>query len=255
MPGEQKRRLLETEALIIGYAMSRLDVAYLAGRGFQRWTQAFEEAGQALSIPASNLKNLRDEFDPFHANQRQGWKNRPLRVDRQRVIQDMASLGDEAVAALIVGILRREEGAVQEVATALVAPNRGTANVAERLLTGYRAEQYFLDNCHQLLQVEAEDLVDMRISAQGYDFGVRKRPDWAIEVKGLKLLRGQIQFTDREWEEAKRRREGYRLVVVGNLAADPVPKVVLNPYEKLSAACTIQTTVAAVWRSTFSVSD
>ena len=176
MPGEQRRRPLETEALIIGYAMSRLDVAYLVGRGLQRWAQAFQEAGQALSVPAANFKNLRDEFDPFHANQRQGWNNRPLRVDRQRVMQDMASLSDDAVAALVVGILRRDEDAVQEVATALASPNQGSANAAERLLTGYRAERYFLDNCFQLLQVEEDDLLDMRISAQGYDFGVRKRP-------------------------------------------------------------------------------
>ncbi len=231
MPGERPRILLETEALVIGYAMSRLDAVYLAMRGLQRWTQAFEEAGKALSVPASTFKNLRDEFDPFHSNARTGWNNRPLRPNRQHVMEDMTHLSDDAVMAMVTQILQQENASVQEAITSFAMPNRGGANVAERLLTGYRAEDYFLSNCQHLIQVPADDILDMRVSAQGYDFGVQGRPEWAIEIKGLKLLQGQVQFTDREWVEAKRRRENYWLIVVGNLAADPVPKIVSNPYE------------------------
>lgn len=253
MPEGQRRLLLEMEALVIGYAMSRLDAGYLVARGLQRWTQAFEEAGQALAVPASNFKNLRDEFDPFHVNSRQGWKNRPVRASRQHVMEDLAHLSDDAVMAMVSLILQREEASVQEAMTAIVAPNRSAGNVAERLLTGYRAEDYFLKNCSHLIQVSADNVLNMRLSAQGYDFGVLGRPEWAIEIKGLKRLQGQVQFTDREWQEAKRRRENYWLIVVGNLAADPIPKIVSDPYENLTAACTIQTTVTAVWRSTLSL--
>ena len=44
----------------------------------------------------------------------------------------------------------------------------------------------------------------------------------AVEVKGLKQKRGDILFTDREWTEAKTRREDYLLVVVGNLEDVPL---------------------------------
>ena len=96
-------------------------------------------------------------------------------------------------------------------------------------------------------------MLDLRLAAQGFDFGVQGRPEWAIEVKGIKQHRGDIQFTDREWIEAKRRRENYWLIVVANLAAEPIPKIVADPYGQLRATSSVQTSVAVVWRSTVSV--
>ena len=37
MEEERQRTRLETEALIVGYAMSRLDTEYLRGRGCATW--------------------------------------------------------------------------------------------------------------------------------------------------------------------------------------------------------------------------
>jgi len=62
MPSSRLR--LDTEAIVIGYAMSRLDRIYLAVRHCATWDQAFLEAGGALSNPPATFKNLRDEFDP-----------------------------------------------------------------------------------------------------------------------------------------------------------------------------------------------
>lgn len=73
MTQDLTRSRLETEAIVLGYAMSRLDGKYLRHRGSRTWRSAFEEAAGALSIRSSSLKNLRDEFDPVHGNQRRGW--------------------------------------------------------------------------------------------------------------------------------------------------------------------------------------
>ena len=93
----------------------------------------------------------------------------------------------------------------------------------------------------------------MRQSALGFDFGIKEQPERAVEVKGLKPIRGVIQFTDREWTEAGKRRENYLLVVVGNLAAEPQARVFPNPHATLTTKFSLHTSVTALWHSTVSV--
>ena len=45
-----RKALLETSALIVGYAMSRLDTEYLAARGYRSWKAAFADAGKLLNV-------------------------------------------------------------------------------------------------------------------------------------------------------------------------------------------------------------
>ena len=249
----RQRTRLETEALILGYAMSRLDSAYLRLRRFRQWQEAFREAAAALGEPKASFKNLRDEFDPYHDNPRRGWHRRELRPNRQRVLNDLHEVSDDALMVLVERILARDQEAVVEAVDALAAVPRTAYNVAERLLTGRRAEEFFLQHCRSLVQVEPAAILDLRFSALGFDFGVQDRPDWAIEVKGIKQPRGDIQFTDREWSEAKRRQENYWLVVVANLAAEPAAKVFVDPHRHLKAISSVQTSVSVVWRSVVSV--
>lgn len=247
------RTRLETEAIVVGYAMSRLDDRYLTNRNLTSWQQAFAEAGSSLSEPPTSFKNLRDEFDPVHSNARLGWHKRPMRQNRQRVLDELAEVSDDALLEMVRRILLRDEEAVVEAVDALAVVTRRPANVAERLLTGRRAEEYFLEHCRELVQVEKAGLADLRQAACGYDFGVANSPDRAIEVKGLKQSRGGIQFTDREWSEAGRRRAGYLLVVVGNLASEPVAGVFQDPYGTLEIDCRMQSTLAAVWSANVTV--
>ncbi len=253
MTDANKRTRLETKSLLIGYAMSRLDEEYLAQRKLDTWRQAFSEASQALSEPAANFKNLRDEFDPVHQNPRQGWHKRKLRPNRERIMNEFAEVSDDALMEVVSRILQQDEEAIIEAIDALAVVNRVPANVAERLLTGRRAEEYFLQHCFSLIDVHQDSIIDLRQSAGGFDFGVQGNPQKAIEVKGLKPMSGSVLFTDREWLEAKFRQDNYYLIVVGNLISDPVARVICNPYHYLQAICTIQTSVSAVWRSKISV--
>ncbi|MGI4787396.1 MAG: DUF3883 domain-containing protein [Janthinobacterium lividum] len=255
MSESHPRTRLETEALILGYAMSRLDAEYLRLRHLDQWQEAFGEAAAALGEPKASFKNLRDEFDPLHDNPRQGWHQRLLRPNRQRVLDELHEVSDDALMELVSRILAKDEEAIVEAVDALAVVTRVPHNVAERLLTGRRAEDFFLQHCKPLIQVDPGDVLDLRLSAQGFDFGVKGRPEWAIEVKGIKQRRGDIQFTDREWIEAKRRRENYWLIVVANMAEVPIPKIVADPYQQLKATSSVQTSVAIVWRSTVSVND
>lgn len=112
-----------------------------------------------------------------------------------------------------------------------------------------------MNNAYALLQVEPINLLDLRQAACAYDFGVRAQPGWTIEVKGLKQTKGNIQFTDREWSEARIRQENYWLVVVGNIATEPLPRIIRNPHAQLAAYSTYRQSIVVEWHSIVSVNS
>ena len=229
--------------------MSRLDDRYLQSQGVRTWKAAFDRAAKALRVRPTSLKNLRDEFDPFHDNSRRGWRNRPLRPNRQRVMGDLSEVSDDALLESVNRILGGDARATEELLDSLVEVRPAVHNVAERLLTGRRAENLFLDKCESWIGIPRSQVLDRRDCAVGFDFAVAGLPERAIEVKGMKGYSGAIQFTDREWSEAKIRGAEYWLVVVGNLAALPVFQLWKDPQHVLIAQCRYQRSVAAVWTS------
>ncbi|MBY0230494.1 MAG: DUF3883 domain-containing protein [Gemmataceae bacterium] len=243
---------LETEELVVGYAMSRLDAAYRTARGCRTWTEAFAEAASCLDLPPATFKNLRDEFDPFHDNSRRGWHGRTVRPDRQRVMDDLREVGDAALMALVDRILARDTDATAEAIASLSPAPRTAQAVAERLLTGRRAEEFFLAHSTELVGHLREALLDRRLDACGYDFGVADGP-LAIEVKGMKGSAGSVLFTDREWREAAARRGDYLLVVVGDLDEEPRARVIRDPFGTLEAESSVRVSVATVWTASVSV--
>ena len=248
-----RKPLLETSALIVGYAMSRLDRVYLEAHNLKSWKEAFRRAGEALKVAPASIKNLRDEFDPVHGNARKGWKDRPMRPNRQRIMGKLCDVSDAALLEMIDRILAHDPDALHEVVTPLSKPAARFHNVAERLRTGRLAEAFFLANSKKIANVAASLILDHRELARGYDFGVQKRESIAIEVKGMNQKRGGIIFTDREWSEAKARRADYWLVVVGNVEANPVARLFPDPTATLRAECKYQTTIAASWRANIDV--
>jgi len=244
---------LETSALLVGYAMSRLDDDYLKARGFKNWKTAFAEAGELLDVQPASIKNLRDEFDPVHGNARRGWADRPMRPNRQRVMGELCDVSDAALLEMVGRILAHDREVAQEVVAPLSNPVLRIHNVAERLRTGRLAEDFFLANSESIANVKRLQVLDHRAMARGYDFTIRDREDVAIEVKGMKKKRGGIMFTDREWSEAKTRRADFWLVLVGNIEANPVARLIPDPTAALQAKCQYQTTIAASWRATVAV--
>ena len=253
MANKLKQIRLDTEAIVIGYVMSRLDEKYLAARKCKSWKQAFTEAAAALSVRPASIKNLRDEFDPVHPNPRKGWHKRALRNNRQRVLDELRDVSDAGLLELAGRIVRRDEEPIIEAIDTLSNMTRVVHNVAERLLTGRKAEDYFVANCHDIIQISPDDLIDFRLSARGYDFGVCNEPERVIEIKGLKRKRGDILFTDREWTEAQYRGDQYWLVVIGNLRSRPIPNVIRDPHTSLKVNCDCRTSVTVSWRSTVRV--
>lgn len=245
-----RQRLLDTSSIVVGYSMSRLDDAYLTAFDHRSWNDAFEHAGKTLQVAPASLKNLRDEFDPIHPNGRRGWHKRPLRKSRQRVLAELCEVSDAALIELVGRVLRHDREVVNEAIIPLARPQRVVTNAAERLLTGRRAEEFFVENSESLVGVPKSQLLDRRNDGCGYDFGLVDEAEKAIEIKGIKGFAGSLLFTDREWREASRRRACYLVVVVGNLDADPVGKVFADPMASLPATCRYKQTVSAQWVAT-----
>lgn len=248
MPGSNRKRL-ETAAIVVGYAMSRLNDRYLQSQGVRTWKAAFDRAAKSLRVRPTSVKNLRDEFDPFHDNSRKGWRHRPLRPNRQRVMGDLSEVSDDALLECVGRILGGDETATGELVDSLIEVRPAVHNVAARLLTGRRAENLFLSNCESWVGIPRSEILDRRDSALGFDFAVSGQSERAIEVKGLKGHSGAILFTDREWSEAKVRQAEYWLVVVGNVAATPMFRLWKDPHRLLSVQCRYQRSVAAIWTS------
>jgi hypothetical protein len=248
-----RRALLDTSALIVGYAMSRLDQAYLQARGLKSWKSAFADAGKLLDVAPASIKNLRDEFDPVHGNARRGWVARPMRPNRQRVMGELCDVSDAALLGMIDCILARDPETMQAVVSPLSKPAVRMHNVAERLRTGRLAEEFFIAHSKLIANIAPALILDHRALACGYDFGIRNRQDIAIEVKGMKQRRGGIAFTDREWSVAKARRDDFWLVVVGNIEIKPVARLITDPATAIIAQCKYQTIVAASWHATVEV--
>ena len=66
-------------ALIVSYYLSRCDKDAYTHLGYKNFNQAAKEIGEILGVKKSTVKNMRDEFDPYHENSRVGWYQKELR--------------------------------------------------------------------------------------------------------------------------------------------------------------------------------
>lgn len=251
---QRSRNLIEIQAIIVAYAMSRLDAGFLKRFSYKSWREAFKDTGASLGVRPASMKNLRDEFDPIHPNSRMGWHKRPLRRNRQRVLGEFCEASDEALSELVSRLLRGDKE-VEELVTVPMATNRARVeNVAERLRTGRLAEEYFLANAGRICGFPPSELVDYRLEARGYDFGVTHQSRLAIEVKGLKLMRGDILFTDHEWQQAIRRQGDYWLVVVGSIGRHPRGMLIKHPSACMKVVSLVRQSTVLSWRANVALS-
>jgi len=245
-------RLIEVEAIIVAYAMSRLNDVFLTRFRFKSWRSAFTTAGAVLGVAPTSMKNLRDEFDPLHGF-RKGWHQRPLRPNRQRVLSEFCEVSDDALLEVVGRLLVRDQEAAAEIVRPLAFAKERVENVAERLRTGRLAEEFFMEHSQTICGVPTKSLRDRRHDAAGYDFGIIDSPRIAIEVKGLKARTGPVLFTDLEWRTARERTDDYWLIVVGELGKTPKARMWRNPPGLLQVRSSLRRTTTVSWQAIVSV--
>lgn len=240
---------IKAETVIVGYALSRLDKQLLREIGWTSFRDAYLAVEKEFDEKWKSVKGIRDEFDPYFDNGRRGWFQHPLRKPLVAVLHEFENVSDAALVETVRRIMSRDISPLKEVLESISDPPTRASGVAERLLTGRLAEEFFMKSCKAIVDVTPSKLVDMRLSGRGYDFSISTFPDVAIEVKGLKTSRGDILFTDREWSEARLRGADYWLVVVGCLPDAPRALLVPDPSSVLTATCSLVQSASAVWRA------
>lgn len=232
-----KPRISE-QALIIAYGLARLSEKGISALGCTTWTDCFEYVGTVLHEKPSSIKLLRDEFDALLPTPRKGWHKREPYESRARICEQLNDVSSDLLIQMMKAILAQGENLESKAENdpeEFVGRPESTSNPTERLLTGRRAEEFFIENCETILGVSSSALVDTRLGACGFDFALENTESLTIEVKGIKLASGAILFTEREWEEALKRGENYVLVVVTKLGSEvPGWKMIKNPATNLA---------------------
>jgi len=221
--------------IICGLFLSKFDRTGLEYMGFSSFLEAYNVLGYGLQSKHMNIKNYRDEIDPYFPNPRTGWKSREMRSHCRDVIamyggQDLATLGN-LVRSFVLPESRIEMiPAVREVLSKHVDINEST--FAKRAITGQSAERYFETSFSSMPEFHDCTLTDTTSFGCGFDFEMTHQPSGgflAVEVKGLREKRGSILITELEYEMADLLGSEFYLVVVRNFSETPFHTVFQDP--------------------------
>ena len=243
-------------ALIVAYYLSRLDKQGYLLLGYKSFMDATKGVGLILDVKPRTIQGMRDEFDPYHQNNRVGWE-RELRGSRLKIFKTFQETDDEALLEIVKEILYNKEfkntEEYQDIHALFsekeVLTKRGASPVfILRGPTGKAAEAFYLEYFNnKALPVEGK-IIDSRDFGCGYDFEIQDgKQSYFIEVKGLASVDGGILFTNKEWQTALKHGKKYYLIVVKNLSAIPELITIQNPASKLVPKKNIQTTIQVSW--------
>ncbi|MBM7568090.1 DUF3883 domain-containing protein [Paenibacillus sacheonensis] len=246
-------------ALIISYYLSKYDRKSLTNLGYKNFTEAFQEIGTRLAVKPNTIKNMRENFDPLHPNNRVGWYQRELSPSRIGVVEKYGALSEAALTAVVKDILGKYTVEHDKFNNELVAYTKvieddsdekesNSRTFTTRGLTGLRAEEIFLDlfQSGQINNLSGE-LIDKRHDGCGYDFEMRDEPNYRFEIKGLLSNDGGISLTDKEWNIASELRQKYVLVLIRNINESPFVTLFNDPFNSLRPTKRVYTTIAVNW--------
>lgn len=221
---------MREKAILTGLYLSKFNSEGLVRLGFNGFTEAFNILGHALGVRPASVKNYRDEFDPLFPNDRKGWHKRPMREYCKAVYDSFGDLTLEAFTALLKEVIYKDHAV--DVLMETVAGIQGTCGegFAKRLLTGQAAEQYFKSEYKKIAVFSGFNLEDTTRLGCGFDFRlVAPETFYAVEVKGLSAVTGNITLTDKEHSVGALLGSLYFLFVVKNFKEEPFHEIYRDP--------------------------
>lgn len=90
---------------IIAFYLSEYDILAVKELGFSNRSEAFKAISILMGRDNNYLKLRRDEFDVLTNSTRNGWKNRPVAPDVQKMYEELISLPFEEITKKVKGIL------------------------------------------------------------------------------------------------------------------------------------------------------
>jgi hypothetical protein len=242
-------------ALIVAYYLSRFDKQGYINLGYKNFDEATKQIGHILDVNPNTVKNMRDEFDPYHENSRIGWK-RELRGSRQKVITAFQNTDDNTIRDIVEEILFNKKfiGSQEYIDIRTLFSSDQKPFVSEervfipRGITGKSAELIYLEHFKNTKQPCDGEIIDRREQGCGYDFEIKADGgSHFIEVKGLAKEDGAILFTSKEWSTATIYKDKYYLVLIKNISDDPIIHIIQNPTMRMEAKKKIFPTIQVNW--------
>lgn len=221
---------IREKTILAGLFFSKFDKVGLGLFGFSGFTEAFNIIGLALGVQPASIKNYRDEFDPLFENKRKGWHKRPMRDYCKKILDDFGGLPQESFTSLLKQLIYKEHD-LDVLMEDVSEPNEEKLGAfAKRLLTGQAAEQYFLDVYRNIPSFSGLEIKDTTRLGCGFDFKLYSpHVSYAVEVKGLNDLTGNVMLTDKEHTVASKMGDQYFLFVVKNFKKKPLHDLYKNP--------------------------
>lgn len=192
--------------IICGLFLSKFDDLAYKSLGFSSFIEAFNVLGFALQGKPSNIKNYRDEFDPYFDNARKGWYQRELRTYTKEIFEQYKDMRFESFKNLVSSFLI--ENYEEKLQVNEFLDSKIESNFIKRVATGKAAEQYFRANFMQYFKDFS--LFDSRDFGCGFDFKMQN---------------------EKEYNVAQSLQDKYCLYIVSNLKEKPRENVFFNPIE------------------------
>ena len=221
------------KAVLIGLFLSKFDKSALEVLGFTGFRQAYNVLGYSIGFLPKSIQNYRDEFDPYFPNPRKGWRNRSLRDYCEYYMKLTADFPIEKFYAIIKSFIGdRSFVNPEDVASDADSHMNHSplSPIANRLITGKAAEEYFKMNYDNIDVFRGGSLTDTTCLGCGFDFKLTLNASrFYVEVKGLNEKQGNILMTEKEFRIADALSEKYCLFVVRNFKENPVHELYFNP--------------------------
>ena len=223
------KNMKNREKLVLaGLYLSKYDRKGLEKLGFSSFTEAFNILGYALNGKPMNIKNYRDEFDPYFDNNRQGWKNRELREYCKKVMDFAKDFDFEYFSDVISACIVKDFKIQKEVDKVLKIDRE--KSFINRISTGLAAENYFIENYQNQDVFKPFSMSDTRTLGCGFDFKLDYESDfYCVEVKGLNAKTGNFLMTQKEFDVAESLNDKYCLYVVKDFREAPFETLFFNP--------------------------
>jgi hypothetical protein len=236
--------------MVIAYYLSKYnDSAYLA-LNLGNKTKTHEIIGKILSVNKNTVKNMRDEFDPLHDNNRAGWYQRELRPSRKKIVELYQYLEEEELRDLVFEILENKNALdidnSSEVIETLDEQKENTFIIVQGNKEK-KAGEFFLEFHNTNALPVPGEIIHKNDRSCGYNYEINGDSKAYLLVKGLAEDTGGISFSSKEWDIARKKGEQYFLVIVRNLYANPTIEIIPNPTTLLKPKKHIFTTVQIRW--------
>ena len=227
---EQLTQLNNTDkAMLMGLFMSKFDKRALNSFGFTSKQEAYNVFGYAAKASPNSIKLYKQEFDPYYPNGNQGFSKRKTENHCLELMERFNNLSFEEFQCIVnlfvldlyvdLGDIRKDKRQSKE-----------RKFMANRLLTGKAAEEYFVMNYQNITPFQNYLLTDTTNMGCGFDYKLSLNNDnYYVEVKGINERHGNILMTDKEHSMAEDLLERYCLFVVCNFKKSPIHQMFFNP--------------------------